>query len=330
MLGIEVQKLAVVNEGAVGELVLRVAFAVDGEWVIQSPLAGILHQVFVQEGSRVAAGDPLLVVRSSAMVDLQRDFLKAHADTNHQKSLWSRDKRLKEAGSISERRWQDTQFSYRAARAEYAGLRGQLLLAGMTDQDLDELALKMDIRPDILLRAPVDAIVLERSAQLGDQLDGSELLVRLGEPDKLVLEGTVARAVALQLREGAGIVLQGGDMRADIVFVSSVIDPLSQTVQVRADPKNPQGLMPGQLTRWNILSGGEVLSVPSSAVVKLDGIDSVFVANSTGFEVRAVQVRSTGSGNWIVLDGLLEGERIAVAGTAVLKGLSLGMGGGDE
>jgi len=50
---------------------------------------------------------------------------------------------------------------------------------------------------------------------------------------------------------------------------------------------------------------------------------------ANGFEPRTVEVRSTGSGAWIVMDGLAEGETVAVSGTAVLKGMSVGMGGGD-
>jgi cobalt-zinc-cadmium efflux system membrane fusion protein len=78
------------------------------------------------------------------------------------------------------------------------------------------------------------------------------------------------------------------------------------------------------------VSDGKVVLVPSSAVVKLEGIDAVFVATPAGFELRDVQIRSTGSGSWIVLSGLVAGDRVAVTGTAVLKGMSLGMGGGDE
>jgi multidrug efflux pump subunit AcrA (membrane-fusion protein) len=79
-----------------------------------------------------------------------------------------------------------------------------------------------------------------------------------------------------------------------------------------------------------VLSGGSLLSVPSRAVVKLDGRDVVFVAVPGGFDVREVEVRNTGTGSWIVLGGLEPGDRIAARGTAVLKGMSLGMGGGDE
>jgi len=77
------------------------------------------------------------------------------------------------------------------------------------------------------------------------------------------------------------------------------------------------------------LSGGLLLTVPSSAVVKLDGNDVVYVSVPSGYEVRNVDVKSTGSGAWIVMNGLVTGDRIAVAGTAALKAMSMGIGGGD-
>jgi hypothetical protein len=65
-------------------------------------------------------------------------------------------------------------------------------------------------------------------------------------------------------------------------------------------------------------------------VVKLDGSDVVYVSIPSGFEVREVDVKGTGSGAWIVLNGLDSGDRVAVAGTAALKAMSMGIGGGDE
>ncbi len=48
-------------------------------------------------------------------------------------------------------------------------------------------------------------------------------------------------------------------------------------------------------------------------MVKLDGFDVVYVQVPGGFEPREVEVRNTGSGDWIVLDGLVDGERVAVS-----------------
>lgn len=329
LLGIEVQAINPAVSGNTGEITLRVGFSPDGEWAVKTPLSGILHRTWVQVGDQVNAGDPLVSVRSPEVVALQRDYLKARAELDLQESALGRDSQLNEAGSVSSRRWQETQHAYQNARAEYAGLRAELQLAGFSDADLGRLERDMEISPDIVLKAPVDALVLQRPAMLGEHLDGSELLAMLGEPDKLVLEGMLSKSAATHLHEGALLTLRDGRGEARLVFVSSVIDPNTQTVQVRAEPLDPSGLRPGQLTRWNVRAGGELLTLPASAVVKLEGRDVVYVQVPAGFEPRLVEVRNTGGGSWIVLDGLAGGERVAVSGTAVLKGMSVGMGGGD-
>lgn len=330
LLGVEVQAVTTVTAASTGELTLRVGFSPDGEWAIKTPLPGILHRVWVQVGDRVRAGDPLMTIRSPEVVSLQRDFLKARADLDLQEAAWARDRKLSDAGSVSSRRWQETVYSYESAKAEFAGLQAQLILAGFSEQDLDRLGQEPVISPDLTMRAPVDSIVLERPAMLGDHLDGAELLARLGEPDRLILEGTVPGSLAANLGEGMSISMQGAENRAVIVMVSGVIDPQSQTVNVRADPVGTAGLLPGQLTRWSVQSGASLLVVPTSAVVKLDGLDVAFVQVDGGFEPRVVNVRSTGSGTWVVFDGLQPGEEVVVRGTAVLKGMSVGMGGGDS
>ena len=329
-LGIEVQAATRREDAGTGSVTLRVAFSPDAEWVIKTPLPGLLHRALVQQGDRVSAGDPLVVVRSPEFVSLQRDYLRARAELQMAEAARARDARLREAGSIADRRWQETEYQYRTAQADHAALRGQLVLAGLAEQDLQRLAGEAAIAPDLLLRAPADAIVLDRPATLGSQLDGTEVLVRLGEPGKLVLNGVVARAAAGRLREGARLGLKGGETRAVVVFVSSVLDTESQTVAVRAVPDSAAELAPGQLSEWSVLASEPALLLPASAVVRLDNQDVVYVAVPGGFEPRPVTVRGTTGGAWVVLDGLEDGERVAVRGTAVLKGASLGLGGGDD
>jgi cobalt-zinc-cadmium efflux system membrane fusion protein len=329
MLGIEVQ--AVRQEPAAGTaaLPLRVGFSPDAEWLVRTPLSGVLQRAFVQQGDRVAAGDALVSVRSPEFVDLQRDYLKARAEMRMAEAARARDQRLRESGALSERRWQETRYAYDTALAELKGLEGQLLLAGMDAASLKALGGDAAIATDLVLKAPVDALVLERPPRLGAQLDGSEPLVRLGEPDKLVLSGNVARAVGERLQAGARIRSADGRWTAVLEYVSQVVDPDSQTVAVRAVPDRIDGLYPGQLAEWSVLAEGQVLVVPATAVVKLDDRDVVFVAVEGGFDRRDVVVQPGVGSHWVVLSGLAVGERVATRGTAVLKGMSLGLGGGD-
>lgn len=328
LLGIEVQTLVAHQQGRTGELTLRVGFAPDSEWLIKTPFAGTLHRLFVQEGDRVSAGDALVTIRSPEVIELQRDYLQAQANLELQEATWLRDKKLNEAGSLSSRRWQETRFAYDMSRAAVAGLRAQLELAGFSDSVLAQLGRDMAISPDFTLHAPADALVIERPATLGDQLNGSELLIRLGQPDKLLLEGVLSSSAAKNLREGTRLKHRDSEDEAILVYVSTVIEPTSQTVHIRAVPVGSPDLKPGQLTRWFLLSENALLTVPSNAVVRLDGEDMVYVQTAGGFEPRSVTVTSTGSG-WLVMEGLEAGERIAISGTAVLKGMSVGMGGGD-
>lgn len=329
LLGITVEAVSSLTGAGTGSLTMRVAFSPDGEWAIKTPLPGILSRSFVQQGDHVEAGDPLLIVRSAEFVELQRDFLKSRAEARLAEANWARDRKLNEAGSVSERRWQESRYHHDLARAEYGGYKGQLMLAGYSEQDLDQLSADANISPELILRAPATAIVLERPVMLGDQLDGHELLVRLGEPDKLVLEAIVSRSAAAHLREGARLRMAEGGAHAVIVFISSVLDPVSQTVSVRAIPDQPEGLSAGQLSEWEVSSSEPVLMVPAAAVVKLEGEDVVYMEVPGGFEPRPVEVRSTSGGAWVVLNGLTEQDRVVVAGTAVLKGMSMGLGGGE-
>lgn len=329
LLGIDVLQVSASASGSTGEITLRTAFAPDAEWAIKTPYSGILYRSFVQVGDQVAAGDPLMTVRSAEMASLQRDFLKADAEWKLQSAAWERDKKLKDTGSVSSRRWQETRYAWEMARAEYAGLRAQLAFAGYGEDEIAALSKSGAVTPDIVLRAPADALVVERPAILGDHLDGAELLARLGDPTRLVLVGRLSKSAAAHLHQGAGIRHEASGLKATLVYVANVIDPESQTVYVRAQAEDSSGLMPGQLTTWSVLSQDEVITVPSSAIVRLDGADVAYVKVPGGFEPREVQVKNTGAGDWIVLGGLVDGDRVAVSGTVVLKGMSVGMGGGD-
>ncbi|MEE4218581.1 MAG: hypothetical protein V2I48_13285 [Xanthomonadales bacterium] len=65
LLGIEIQQISSAASGHTGEITLRTVFAPDAEWAIKTPYSGILYRSFVQVGDRVAAGDPLMTVRSA-------------------------------------------------------------------------------------------------------------------------------------------------------------------------------------------------------------------------------------------------------------------------
>jgi multidrug efflux pump subunit AcrA (membrane-fusion protein) len=147
LLGIQVEAVTLLENAGTGSITMRVGFSPDAEWVIKTPFSGVLHRALVQQGDRVKAGDPLVVIRSPEFVALQRDYLKAGAELRMAEAASKRDQRLGEAGSISDRRRQETRYQYDSARADFAGLEGQLAMAGFDAAALKKLAAEAVISP---------------------------------------------------------------------------------------------------------------------------------------------------------------------------------------
>jgi len=68
--------------------------------------------------------------------------------------------------------------------------------------------------------------------------------------------------------------------------------------------------------------------VPASAVVHTGDETSVFVRTATGVEIRQLELRPVGS-HYRAQHGISVGEELVVSGAALLKGMQLGLGGGE-
>jgi hypothetical protein len=68
------------------------------------------------------------------------------------------------------------------------------------------------------------------------------------------------------------------------------------------------------------------LLIPSTAVVFSAGKTLVYVQGAAGIEPRALSLTPIGR-DYSATTGIARGERIAVRGTALLKGMQLGLGG---
>ena len=73
-------------------------------------------------------------------------------------------------------------------------------------------------------------------------------------------------------------------------------------------------------------SGG--LLIPSSSVVFSEGETLVYIQQEAGIEPRPLKLVPIGR-DYSASAGVMRGERIAVSGTALLKGMQLGLGGGS-
>jgi membrane fusion protein (multidrug efflux system) len=109
-----------------------------------------------------------------------------------------------------------------------------------------------------------------------------------------------------------------------LLFTDLSVDPTSGQITLRAEVPNPKGvLLPGMYVRAQLqqaaVSGAMLL--PQQAVQRSAQGDSVKVVGADGMvETRTVKVGSGKNGQWVVLDGLKDGEQVVVDGFQKMQG----------
>jgi cobalt-zinc-cadmium efflux system membrane fusion protein len=109
-----------------------------------------------------------------------------------------------------------------------------------------------------------------------------------------------------------------------IRYIGDVVDPTSRTVKIRCDVTNvDHQLKADMFARISVEIGshGHVVAVPVKAIIRLAEKSYVFVQHSPEvFERREVQLGLTFGDFVEVLEGLQNGDQIAVEGPLLLEG----------
>ena len=101
------------------------------------------------------------------------------------------------------------------------------------------------------------------------------------------------------------------------------IDPSTGSILVQAVFKNLNGLLrPGQYVRVRFQSDEvkNAVVVPQQAVNQLQNIYQVFLlTDSNKIKPTIIKVGSRVGSNWVVTQGLKEGDKVAVLGSSFIK-----------
>lgn len=108
--------------------------------------------------------------------------------------------------------------------------------------------------------------------------------------------------------------------------VADMVDNATRMVKLRVSVNNANNkLKAGMFATISFgISEGDVLSVPKSAVITIQGQNYVFVRSGNVFERRNVVIGDETGDRIIIFSGLRKNEKVAIKGAMQLKGLSFG------
>ncbi|MBT1699281.1 efflux RND transporter periplasmic adaptor subunit [Fulvivirgaceae bacterium PWU4] len=271
--------------------------------IVGSRAAGRIEKLYVKEtGRTIRKGEPLYQLYSEALLTLQREFLLAK---EQYETLGSSEKRYK---------------------AFYNAARRKLLLYGLTEGQVEELAQNKAPRNSITFLSPASGVVTEISAAEGQYVSEGASLLKIENIAKLWLEAELYPNETSLAKVGDRVKVRvsgsgNENVEATIDFFSPEYRANTQIVVMRASLQNPdQQYKPGmQAQVFFSHSSKKALAVPVDAVIR-DG-KGAHVYVQRGVNTFRPQMVKTGIEDFDkveITEGLVDGDTVAVTGAYLL------------
>lgn len=307
----------------------RLAWDDDVTVRLFSPFAGKMTGVHVVAGQRVAKDSALASIASPDFGQVQADARKAATDLSMAERNVSRLRELAGVGAAAAKDVAEAEADLKRAQSEEQRARARLSMYTVPTDGPDTA---------YTLRAPVEGVVVERNANVGQEVRPDQMLAgveriaaplfTVTDPTKLWLLLDVTESDAARIEVGQRLQVRSDAdpshaCPAVLEYESDALDPVTRTIKARALVDNGgRQLKAEQLVSVEVESpvASTVLSVPTSAVFLKGERHFVFAqAGPRTFERREVGIGASRDGQIQVTTGLGEGDRVVADGVMLLE-----------
>ena len=281
---------------------------------VQPQVEGIVRQVLVRAGDRVAVGQPLIQIdpdkqqATNTVTESQR--ASREVDLAYTGQQLARMLTLQSAGAVSMAELEQAEAAHKNAEAQLEAVHSQIR----------ENQVELEY---YRVTAPSAGVVGEIIVRQGDRVTPSTMVTTIDQSEGLEAYVYVPIERATDLAPGLLVELLGADgaiiASNPISFIAPRADNSTQSVLVKATLRQlPPALRVMQYVRARIVwSNDMALTVPIVAVSRLAGQYFVFVAEQSEQGVVARQTPVTlgqvSGENYVVLGGLTAGDRVIVS-----------------
>ena len=286
---------------------------------IGATVTGRVTELIATPGQSVQAGDILAQLHSTELGAAQLAYQKAAAQRDLQARALERAKLLLAADVIGSAELQKRQSELAMADAEVRAAVDQLRVMGVSPGTLSKMRAggMSSISPVV---ASIGGTVVERKVTRGQVVQPADELFTVADLSRVWVVGEVPENAAAGVRAGQAVEIDTGAgerIVGKLIWVSDIVDPQTRTVTVRTEVDNAERtLKPSMLATLLIQSRPEEkLVVPTSAVVREDNRDYVFVrASESNYQLTPVKLGDESNGVRPVLSGVQAGQPIVVEG----------------
>jgi RND family efflux transporter MFP subunit len=266
-----------------------------------------IQEIAVRSGDRVARGDLLLKLDDAELASGVRQAAEhtrqAQAALDLAATELERARKLLATGTITRQMFDQMESTFRQASAA-------------AQASTDALRQAEAVLGYATLASPIDGVVAERLADPGDLASPGNILLRLFDPSRLMLDVPVREGLVSRIRLGEPVVFRVDALRTNLTGevreIVPAVDPGSRTFLVKVCISNAPALMPGMFGVLELATGTRpALLVPEPCVSRVGQLE--YVRAILGNQTRQVLVRTipADKGMREVVSGIEAGMRLA-------------------
>jgi RND family efflux transporter MFP subunit len=276
--------------------------------VLSSRAMGPVVRDYVKIGDRVAKGQPLLEIEermsSGQLAQAKGALAQATAGLAVAERNYRRFQSLYEKKACSELESDMAKMQYEQAKGAVEQAQGAVDAAG-------------SVADESIIRAPFDAVVVEKMINVGDLVGPGRPLVHVQSTSGREIWLTVRAADIRHFRRGDTLDINI-EARPDLVTLTAQVtevapsgDAATQTFVVKASLSDPTVMAGVGVTAYAQGDSHPTLLIPSTAVYSTGGMDLVAAVDHNSIaRTRAVTLGRTRNGMVEVQSGLAADERV--------------------
>lgn len=301
---------------------------------VSPQLSGKLHQILIDRGSRVRAGQPTALIASTEFQDLQLECIQANLEMKFRGSVLEN---IRQAGnSISQRQRLETENLLVSAQNQFENLASQLRLLGIAQTDIDTMLQSQQVLQYYPVLAPIDGVIVGFNKAIGHNVSADEELFEVHDTSERLVEAFVSEIDAAAIHQGQSlrcrpVAQEHLSYPGKVVSSGQSLSNRGQTLSVwaKVDFQEDSLVFHNMLCRLAIEldeqndsadSQAKTLAVPLSSILREGSHTYAFVALTDGvFERRRVALGHSDDTDVTVLSGLGPQDTVVVQGVAALQ-----------
>lgn len=286
---------------------------------------GVVESVHADLGQPVKRGQVLAVIASQQISDLRSEQQAAQRRVELARLTFKREQQLWQERISAEQDY--LQARQALQEAEIALTNAQQKVAAVAPAGAGNR---------YELRAPFDAVVVEKHLTVGEVVDETNNAFTLSDLSRVWATFSVTPRDLSRVTTGRTVTVSAPDLGAQVQgqvnYVGSLLGEQSRAATARATLANPNGAWrPGLFVNIavNVERFDAAVVVPEAALQTWEEQTVVFARTDEGFQARPVKTGRRDAGQVEITDGLAAGTQVAAAGSFVLKS-ELGKGSAEH